>query len=132
MDEDENKDKMTAIKLLAETEQPIALENKVTEEKGQEAKSQAPTLEWLTKNFVLVSAVLVIGAATASAVALAAYLSVFDWTLIWLVDYSDLTKLFILFSAFIGSFGVIILSLWQGYFLRRSGRFLYRISFLGD
>jgi hypothetical protein len=60
-------------------------------------------MEWVTTNFAALSAVLVLGAATASVVSVLSYLSVFDWTLIWLLEYSDLTKLFPILGSLLGS-----------------------------
>jgi ABC-type Fe3+-siderophore transport system permease subunit len=79
-------------------------------ENGACAIAEPTTMEWLTKNFVVVSAVVVLGAAAASVVFLIGYLSTFDWTLIWLVEYSDLTKLFLIFGALLSLVGAFILS----------------------
>jgi hypothetical protein len=73
-------------------------------------------MEWLTKHFAVVSAVLVFVAGTASVSFLFAYLSVFDWRLIWLIEYSDLAKLFLLFGALISSFAWLIMNIGQNYF----------------
>jgi hypothetical protein len=115
VDEGKNEDEMTAIKLLKKTGQPIEIKVKVAAEKAPETKSQGPTMEWLTKNFAVVSAVVVRGAAALSLILLLSYLTVFDPKLIWLVEYSDLTKLFLLFGALFGGAGIAIIALWQGY-----------------
>jgi hypothetical protein len=48
---------------------------------------------------------LIVGVSAAlSMIVLAAYLSVFDWNLIWLVEYSDITKLLLIGAALISSF----------------------------
>jgi hypothetical protein len=73
-------------------------------------------MEWFTKNFAVISAVLLFGAAAASICFLFAYLSVFDWRLIWLIEYSDLAKLFLVFGAFASIFAAIIASAGQNYF----------------
>ena len=67
-------------------------------------------MEWIAKNFAVASAVAVLGAASASVVFLVGYLSVFDWTLIWLVEYSDLTKLFLIFGALLSLVSAFIVS----------------------
>jgi uncharacterized protein (DUF3820 family) len=116
MGEDKDEKMMTGIKLPTETEEQIAVKDKVSDEKTQETKSQGSAMEWLTKNFVVVSAIVVLGAAAASVLFLISYLVVFDWTLIWFVEYSDLTKLFITFGALAGGFVFVIIMLWQSYY----------------
>jgi hypothetical protein len=52
---------------------------------------QNPTkaLSFLTSNFAALSALTVIFAVLWSTVFLSAYLSVFDWQLIWIIEYPD-------------------------------------------
>jgi NADH:ubiquinone oxidoreductase subunit 6 (subunit J) len=49
-------------------------------------------LDYLTRYFVGLSAIVVVAAAAVSMLFLTAYLTVFDWNLVWLVEYSDLAK----------------------------------------
>ncbi|MDO8980305.1 MAG: hypothetical protein Q7V17_13835 [Afipia sp.] len=55
--------------------------------------------DFLTRNFVVISAIIVAIASTLTMLFLVAYLSLFDWSLIWLIEYSDLTKFFLLAAA---------------------------------
>jgi hypothetical protein len=61
--------------------------------------SDATTLDFLTKHFLVLSLALALIASGISMLFLAVYLSVFDWSLIWLIEYSDLTKFFLLGAA---------------------------------
>jgi hypothetical protein len=76
-------------------------------------------MEWLTKNFAVVSAVLVFAAATGAVFFMFGYLSTFDWTLIWLVEYTDLAQLFLIVGGLISGFGLIFMffTLVQNYYL---------------
>ena len=74
-------------------------------------------MEWLTKNFSVISAVIVFTAAVSAVFFLFAYLSTFDWRLIWLVEYSDLAKLFLIVGGLISgiiSFGLIVVNGYYG------------------
>jgi hypothetical protein len=57
----------------------------------------------MTKHFLVLSALLVGGASAICMLFLAAYLAVFDWSLIWLVEYADLAKLFLIGTALLSS-----------------------------
>jgi hypothetical protein len=63
--------------------------------------SETSTLDFLTKHFFVLSLALALVASAISMLFLAAYLSVFDWTMVWLVEYADLTKFFLLGTALI-------------------------------
>lgn len=56
-------------------------------------------LDFFTKHFLVLSLALLLSAAALSMLFLVGYLSVFDWNLIWLVEYTDLTKLFLVMAA---------------------------------
>ena len=58
-------------------------------------------LDFLTKHFLVLSAFLLGISAALSMLFLSAYLTVFDWTLIWLIEYTDLAKLFLLGASLI-------------------------------
>src|SRR6267378_6986733 len=60
-------------------------------------------LNLITKNFLVFSSLVLGVASTISMLFLTAYLGVFDWNLIWLIEYSDLTKLFLIGVGLIAS-----------------------------
>jgi hypothetical protein len=57
-----------------------------------DADRATQTLEFLTKHFVVVSAFAVVVSSLCATVFVYAYLSSFDWRLIWIVEYSDIFK----------------------------------------
>jgi len=61
--------------------------------------------EFLQRNFALVSAGLFGVSVTTIVVLVFSYLSVFDWTLIWILEYSDVAKFLLLAIALL--FGVL-------------------------
>jgi voltage-gated potassium channel Kch len=58
-------------------------------------------LNFITKNFLALSSFVVVLASAISLLFLIAYLGVFDWNLIWLIEYGDLTKFFLIGAALI-------------------------------
>lgn len=56
-------------------------------------------IDYLTKNFVVLSAIVIAIASALTMLFLTVYLAFFDWTLIWLIEYSDLAKFFLLGTA---------------------------------
>lgn len=58
-------------------------------------------LDFLTKHFLVLSAFLLGISSALSMLFLVSYLAVFDWTLVWLIEYADLAKLFLLGAALI-------------------------------
>ncbi|MCA6124576.1 hypothetical protein J6500_22160 [Bradyrhizobium sp. WSM 1704] len=60
-------------------------------------------LEFLTKHFIVLSTLVIGGASAVAMLFLAAYLAVFDWNLIWLVEYTDIAKLFLIGTALLSS-----------------------------
>ncbi len=64
--------------------------------------------DFLTKNFVVLSAVIVASAAAYSMLFLTSYLGVFDWNLVWLIEYSDLAKFGLMAVALISPILVIL------------------------
>lgn len=60
-------------------------------------------LDFLTRHFLVLSSVVIGVASAISMLFLAAYLAVFDWSLIWLIEYSDLAKLFLIGTALLSS-----------------------------
>jgi small-conductance mechanosensitive channel len=67
--------------------------------KQTEQEIRIRQLDFLTKHFLVLSAFLLGISAALSMLFLSAYLAVFDWTLIWLIEYADLAKLFLLGAA---------------------------------
>jgi hypothetical protein len=67
-------------------------------------------VEWVTKHIALVSAVVSLTAILSSTVFLYGYLSVFDWHLIWIIEYSDVLK-----------FGLVVFAVVTGFFYYISG-----------
>ncbi len=65
--------------------------------------------DFATKHFLVLSSSLIIASAALSMVTLAAYLTVFDGNLIWLVEYSDLTKLMLIGFALVSSIAVVFI-----------------------
>jgi prepilin signal peptidase PulO-like enzyme (type II secretory pathway) len=66
-------------------------------------KSDTRVLDFLTKHFLVLSSVVIGVASAISMLFLAAYLAVFDWSLIWLIEYTDLAKLFLIGTALLSS-----------------------------
>jgi hypothetical protein len=58
-------------------------------------------LEFVTKHFVVVSAIAVLAATALGMDFLYAYLVRFDWSLIWLVEYSDIFKVGLIVVGFL-------------------------------
>jgi hypothetical protein len=67
-------------------------------EQGQPAPAPAPALmsrevfEFISEHFLLISAIVIALAVAATAAGLGAYLRVFDWRLIWIIEYADVLK----------------------------------------
>jgi hypothetical protein len=57
--------------------------------------------DFVTKNFVVISAAVLLIGSTLTMLFLIVYLAVFDWGLIWLIEYSDLSKFFLLAAALV-------------------------------
>src|ERR1700753_3661436 len=61
-------------------------------------------LDTVTKHFAVISTALTVTAVLSSTVFLYGYLSVFDWRLIWVIEYSDVLKFGLIVLAFLASF----------------------------
>jgi hypothetical protein len=87
------------------------------------ASTRRTVLENVRVNFALISALAGLTALLGSTVFLYGYLSVFDWRLIWVIEYSDVLK-----------FGLIIFAVLTGYLFLIEGyaRDAYRIAFSED
>lgn len=67
-----------------------------------------PLVRFATENFAVLSSLLLILGIVCSTVFLYAYLSVFDWHLIWIIEYPDILKFGLIAIGFIGGFAAII------------------------
>jgi hypothetical protein len=77
---------------------------------GAETKSQAPgVLTFLAGNIASLSAIGVVATVVCSTLFLYGYLSVFDWRLIWIIDYSDIFKIGLVTLAALAGAIVILL-----------------------
>jgi hypothetical protein len=65
-------------------------------------------LDFLTKNFAVVSAAALIFTSVIVMAFVYSYLLVFDWRLMWIIEYADMTKFIILGVAVILSVGVVL------------------------
>ena len=50
-------------------------------------------MDFITKHFAVLSVALAVFGATTSIIFIAAYLRVFDWRLIWIIEYADVLKI---------------------------------------
>jgi hypothetical protein len=72
--------------------------------------SPAPgPLTFIAGNIASLSAIGLFAAVVGSTLFLYAYLSVFDWRLIWIIDYSDIFKVGLVTLAVLSSFVVLVL-----------------------
>ena len=69
--------------------------------------------DWLTRNFAVVSVGVLVIASSITMLFLFAYLSVFDWTLVWLIEYPDMAKLFLLSAALLSTYLALFLNISQ-------------------
>lgn len=65
--------------------------------------------DFATKHFLVLSSLVIVISAAISMVVLSAYLSVFDWNLIWIIEYADLTKFFLIGAALISMFAMTLI-----------------------
>jgi hypothetical protein len=94
------------------------------------------SLSMPVNNLGILSALVVVFAVSASTVFLVAYLSLFDWRLIWFIEYSDLLKvgLIVLGAASVSLFPFtwMVLAASAGYVIdKKSGRSLWVSVMLG-
>jgi hypothetical protein len=87
------------------------------------ASTQRGVLENVRENFAPISAFAGLTAVLGSTVFLYAYLSIFDWRLIWVIEYSDVLK-----------FGLIIFAVLTGYLVLIQGYATnaYNVAFSED
>src|SRR4030081_1161660 len=65
-------------------------------------------LDLISKHFAVLSAGLVALSAALVTVFVFSYLSVFDWNLIWIIEYSDVAKFFLLAIALLSAFLMLL------------------------
>jgi hypothetical protein len=70
-------------------------------------------IDFLTKNFGLVSAAIAVFSACMVMVFLFAYLAVFDWNLIWIVEYSDIIKFSLIGVALMSGFAFFVFTIFD-------------------
>ena len=61
-------------------------------------------MDFITKHFAVLSVALAVFGATAAIIFIAAYLRVFDWRIIWIIEYADVLKI-----------GLIVVALFSGF-----------------
>jgi hypothetical protein len=110
--------------------------NKFQEDVSRKPPDARPLFEVVRNNFGILSALVVVFAVSASTVFLFAYLSVFDWRLIWFIEYSDLLKVgLIVLGIAAGSlfpFTFLVLGASAGHVIdKKSGRNLWVSVLLG-
>lgn len=66
--------------------------NKPQDDASSKSLDARPVFEVVRNNLGILSALAVVFAVSASTIFLCAYLSIFDWRLIWFIEYSDLLK----------------------------------------
>jgi hypothetical protein len=91
--------------------------------KTSERKPTPPTIrevfQFTKDNFVLVSAIAVLVGIAFATTVLAAYLSVFDWHLIWFVQYPDILTFGLIAVGIIPGSTLFLLPMAQGMLLER-------------
>jgi hypothetical protein len=74
-------------------------------------------LDSLNKYFAVFSAALLIVSAAITTAFVFAYLSVFDWTAIWIVEYSDLAKFLLMSIALLAGVLTIVTNIGENVYL---------------
>jgi hypothetical protein len=78
--------------------------------------SPSPALSFIASNIASFSAIGLIAVVMCSTLFLYAYLSIFDWRLIWIIDYSDILKVGLVALAVLSTVIVFLLGVLQGFF----------------
>jgi hypothetical protein len=82
-------------------------------QKQPPAISVADILQWLKEYFIVVSAIAIVLGIALATVFLYGYLKVFDWRLIWIVQYPDILTFALIAVALVGSSGSVCASILQ-------------------
>lgn len=67
-------------------------------------------MNFVTKNFAVISVVTAAVGATLAIIFIAAYLRVFDWRIIWIIEYTDVLKIGLIIVATLSSFSFYVYS----------------------
>lgn len=85
-------------------------------------------IEFMSKNFALVSATVTLIAVSMAVAFLFGYLAVFDWNLIWFIEYTDIIKLGLVGWAIFSTFGWLVVQIVEyahrSVFRNNTARFL--------
>ena len=65
-------------------------------------------MDFITKHFAILSVATVVFGATAAIIFIAAYLRVFDWRIIWIIEYGDILKIGLITVALFSGFAYYI------------------------
>ena len=79
---------------------------------ASEAKRQSlrDAFDFATKHFAVLSVAITVSGATMAIIFIAAYLRVFDWRIIWIIEYADVLKVGLIVVAFSSGFSTYIWS----------------------
>src|SRR4249919_3028409 len=83
-------------------------------------------LDFLNKYFAVFSAAILIVSAVVTMAFVFGYLSVFDWTAIWIIEYSDLAKFLLMSIALLAAVLTIITSVGENVYLWLAKKDVYR------
>jgi hypothetical protein len=71
-----------------------------------------PIIEFASKHFILVSALTIVGGVLCATIFLYGYLLIFDWRLIWIIEYTDVLKVGLVAVAIVSSSLLARLESW--------------------
>jgi hypothetical protein len=80
------------------------------DEKATKLQSLNRAMDFITKHFAVLSVAVAIIGATLAIIFIAAYLRIFDWRIIWIIEYSDVLKIGLLVVAVLSGFSFYIWS----------------------
>ena len=90
-------------------------------------------LEFLNKYFIVLSATAAVAASVFSMVFLTSYLAVFDWSLVWLIESSDVAKFGLMAVAIVSPLLATLsnnLNAFHGWFAQKQKGYLWVILIL--
>jgi hypothetical protein len=67
-------------------------------------------MDYITKHFAVVSVIVAVLGATLAIIFIEAYLRVFDWRIIWIIEYTDILKIGLIVVAVLSSFSFYVWS----------------------
>jgi hypothetical protein len=74
------------------------------DEKAARLQRLDGAMDYVTKHFAVLSVVLAVTGATLAIIFIDAYLRVFDWRIIWIIEYADILKIGLVAVAILSSF----------------------------